>query len=480
MRRWQLLCAVAAVIAGLVGIDAQATYGARVSADEPQYLLTAISLYEDFDLDISDELAEDRFRPFHEVDLNQQTLDLDGAGQRISPHDPLLPLVLAIPTGLWGWAGAKATLALFAGAVAALTYSIAVRRFGVMSRIAGVVVTAFFVGSPFASYGAQVYPAMPAALCVCAGIYAVTGRLSWRNGLVVVVAVFALPWLAVKYVPVAAVLAIGLMQRLWADGERALFGAVLVAFAIGGLTYAVVHLRIWGGLTVYASGDHFVGGEVEVVGTDPQYVARTNRLLGLLIDRYYGIAAWSPAFLLMPPGLYVLGRRYREMVSGRRFDSVIVLLTIAAGWAVATWVALTMHGWWWSGRQIVPILPLVVVAVSVLVDKFRTLLRPLMFAGAVGMLNWTWIAVEASTDRLALIVDHEETTNPLFQAWKELLPDHRIDGLVDQAMTVGWGVVFVAMVVGCGVHDRNATTGNPEPRVEELSTELTGASQRVC
>ena len=97
MRRWQILCFVAAIGAGLIGIDARATYGARVSADEPQYLLTALSLFEDFDLDISDEIAEDRFRDFHEIGLSQQTLDLNGQGQQISPHDPLLPLILAVP-----------------------------------------------------------------------------------------------------------------------------------------------------------------------------------------------------------------------------------------------------------------------------------------------------------------------------------------------------------------------------------------------
>ena len=33
-------------------INARATYGAKISVDEPQYLLTALSIYEDFDLDI--------------------------------------------------------------------------------------------------------------------------------------------------------------------------------------------------------------------------------------------------------------------------------------------------------------------------------------------------------------------------------------------------------------------------------------------
>ena len=53
-----------------LSIQARATYNAQVTADEPQYLITALSLGEDFDLDISDELEAERFRDFHEVNLN--------------------------------------------------------------------------------------------------------------------------------------------------------------------------------------------------------------------------------------------------------------------------------------------------------------------------------------------------------------------------------------------------------------------------
>ena len=57
-----------------VAIPSRSTYGAQVSVDEPQYLLTALSIGEDFDLDISDEIAEEKFRNFHEVGLTHKQL----------------------------------------------------------------------------------------------------------------------------------------------------------------------------------------------------------------------------------------------------------------------------------------------------------------------------------------------------------------------------------------------------------------------
>ena len=457
MRRWQFFCFVIAVAAGLIGIDARATYGAQVSADEPQYLLTAISLAEDFDLDISDELDEERFRDFHEVSLNQQTIELNAEGQRISPHDPLLPIILAVPVALGGWVGAKVALALIAGLTAVATFTLAVRRFGVDRRVGGFVVSAFFIASPFAAYGAQVYPAMPAALTMTLGVLAVTGSPSTRKSVVAVLSVVALPWLSVKYVPIAAVVALGLLWQNWRAGNAKAVAAILTTLAISGVAYGVAHQQVWGGWTVYASGDFFVGGEFEVVGTNANYVARTNRLLGLIIDRHFGLAAWSPAFLLMPAALTALVRGGRsrpgETPRGEGESSyqtaewVVVVGAIAAGWAVATWVALTMHGFWWSGRQVVPILPLVVMSVAVLVQRIRGLLWPVVLLGLVGLFNWAWIAIEASTGRRALIVDHEDTANPLYQAWKQLLPDHRIDAVPDQIMTAIWGALFAGSVL---------------------------------
>ena len=132
----------------MIGIPAHATYGARVTADEPQYLLTALSLGDDGDLDISDELADEAYRPFHAVDIDPQTYPLDDSGRQVSPHDPLLPLLLALPMRIGGWVAAKATLAILAAALAMLTAWTAVRRFGVRPQVAFPIVAVFACTAP--------------------------------------------------------------------------------------------------------------------------------------------------------------------------------------------------------------------------------------------------------------------------------------------------------------------------------------------
>lgn len=422
--------ACATFVVGILAIDARATYGAQVTADEPQYLTTALSLAEDFDLDISDELESRAFLPYHEIALDPQTIDLDGDGQRISPHDPLLPALLAVPMGLGGWQLAKATLALMAAVTAAITAGFTIHRLGVTPTIAGLIVGGFFVSPPMTAYATQVYPEMPAALCVVAATWALMSPRARSTDAIVVMSTIALPWLAVKYVPVAAVLALALVVQ---DPRRRRVVLLAGTWAIAGALYLLVHRRIYGGWTVYASGDHFVDGEFSVVGNDPNYVGRSRRLIGLLVDRGFGLIAWTPAFVLALPAMASLaGRR----TPGWRLMTSVVLV----GWAMATWVALTMHGWWWPGRQLVVILPVMIAAIAVFVQSSRAAVALAVTGCAIGSITWLWLVLEASTDRRTLIVDFQETSNPWYRVWRTVLPDHmRMNG-VDVALTAVWTV----------------------------------------
>lgn len=465
-------------VLGLTGLGARATYGARVSADEPQYLLTAISLAEDRDLDISDEIAARRYRPFHEVLLDPQTIQLNGSGQELSPHDPLLPLLLAVPVGLAGWVGAKVFLALVAGATAAATLQLAVARFGVPVGVGVTVVVGCFAAPPFSVYATQVYPEMTAALCTVVALSGVLAepwsrRWSWAA----VVALAALPWLGVKYVPVAAVIGFAALVRVVArrrpDGPASgggrlapplRLGAQVAGLVVAALAYLVIHRRVYGGWTVYAAGDEFTGGELGVVGRSPDYIGRSRRLIGLIVDRGFGLAAWNPVWLALVPAVVVAARR-------RSARSVALLATLAVGWATATWVALTMHGWWWPGRQTVVVLPLGVVVLAHAAAGSVVRLRALVLACAVATLTWWWVAWEASTGRRTVIVDFEQTSAPWYRLWRHLLPDHRRMSGLDVALTVIW-------LAALGAWAAAAATVSPGSRRDDGATP-TGRQARL-
>ncbi len=436
------------VVVGLVtfawsclALDARASQGARTTADEPQYLLTALSLWEDRSLEITDELTERRYEPFHEATLPVQTEALGASGRHVSPHDPLLPALLAVPVGVGGWVGAKALLAALAGVLAALLVWVAGRRFGVAPRTAGLVVGAFSLAAPLSAYATQVYPELPAALAVTVAIAALTGPLDGRARWLVGLAVVALPWLGVKYAAPAAVLALLAVARLSRPGDRRAALGFVAGLGLAGVAYLVAHRAWYGGWTVYAAGDHFVQGELSVVGVEPDHLGRSRRVLGLLLDRGFGLAAWAPAYLLAVPALAALVRR--------RPPGWLVLLTpLAAGWATATWVALTMHGWWWPGRQVVVVVPCLVLAVAWWAEVASAWVRRAVpVLGAAAVVLWGWLVVEVLDGRRTLIVDFEQTSNPLYRAWRALLPDYRDPTAATWLLQSAWLVVLGALAL---------------------------------
>ena len=444
-RLWPAVAAVGllAFLGAAAGVGVPATHGTQTTADEPQYLLTAISLAEDRDLDIADELAAGRWRAFHALPLPEQTEHLP-SGRRLSPHDPLLPLLLAVPVALGGWVGAKLALAALAGVLAGLLLWTAVRRFGVPPSTALPVVAVFALSPPLAVYGTQVYPELPAALAVAAAVAALTapgppgrpGAPGPAAVVVVGVAVVALPWLAVKYVPVAAVIAVLALWRLLGAGAQRRALALAAGLAAAGVAFVVLHRWWYGGWTPYATGDHFVGGELTAVGSDPDYLGRSRRLLGLATDRGFGVAAWQPAFLLAVPALATLARR-------RPAGWAALALPLAAGWLVATFVALTMHGWWFPGRQVVVVLPLAVLAVACWAGGARRRRLAVAVAGGVGVVAYGWLLADGLAGRVTWAVDAFATRDPAYRAWRLVLPDYLTVTTATWVLHAAWLVVVV-------------------------------------
>lgn len=430
LRRALVLVGIVTALWVAPGALVRATDNARTTADEPQYLMTALSLAEDRDLDVRDERSEQRYRDFHEIGLPLQEKVRDD-GRRVSPHDPLLPAVLAVPMALGGWLAAKLTLAALSGVLAGAMVWVAVRRFAVPLRVAVAAVLACSAAAPLAVYGTQVYPEILAALAVTAAVGATTGPLGRRGLATVSVAIAALPWLSVKYAPVAVAFGVLVLARLWPDGRRrAVYGFVAGA-GVAAVVYLAAHVAWYGGPTAYASGSHFTAGELTVMGSSPDYPGRSVRLAGLLLDRDFGLAAWQPALLLAVPALAAMTRR-------RPPGWAVLTLPLAAGWANATFVALTMHGWWFPGRQVVVVLPCAVLALAWFATRVPVV-RPLVVAGGVlGASAFAWLVTQGLLADLRLVVSFDTLGHPLWRAWGAVRPDYRDLGTAGWALHAAW------------------------------------------
>ncbi len=461
----------AALVAGLIsltvaalGITVRAADVGAAAVDEPQYLLTATSLWEDGDLDISDERAQGRADTFYDGILPVQTSVLEG-GSRISPHDPLLPLFLAPAVALGGWVGAKIMLSVMAGALAAAVAWVLGSRWNVSPLMAGGVAAVAGSTAPLAVYGNQVYPELLAALVVVGAVAAIVPARSLESGtgpglrtpwtpvraVVLVLAVTALPWLAIKYVLVAAALAgVALLRMRVTQPRRA--AIVTGALVVSGSIWLGAHRLLYGGWTAYSTGDHFQGsGEFGAVGFTPDYLGRSTRLIGLLVDRDYGLVAWQPAWLLVIPAAGLLWGARRPV--GMPSDLAVLTLPLLAGWLTAVFVALTMHGFWWPGRQLVVVLPLAAMLIALALSH-PDLPRPRVVVSAAGALAVGGIAVQAWVLLAGLSGDLTWVGAPNLQPPPPLvllrtaLPDYRELGLQSWSLHAVWMCLALALLLG--------------------------------
>jgi hypothetical protein len=143
---------------------------------------------------------------------------------------------------------------------------------------------------------------------------------------------------------------------------------------------------------------------------------------------------------------------------------VVLMAPLAAGWATATWVALTMHGWWWPGRQVVVVVPCLVLAVAWWVARLgRRALPVVALLGGVGAFVWGWLVLEVLGGARTLIVDFEGTTDPAYRLWRAVLPDYRTSSASTWALHATW-LVALALLARAGWRSVSPMAGDrPDP-----------------
>ena len=425
-------------------IDIRATRGASITGDEPYYLLTTQSLLADGNFDLRNQYDTKSYKSFfdHPNDLWHQSVPRQGDGRLLSPHNPGLSFLVVPGFAIGGLTGAQIQLLLIAAASMALAFVLAAHLSGqrlvswIVALVVGLTATAFI-------YSTEIYPEFPASLTLVVSLLTVTRRqiLGTVDALLLAAALTTMCWLGVKYAPLALLVSGYFLLRADRVGRIAL----LIAGITSAVLFAWFHLNLFGSLTPYSVGVVHAGwSTTDILVGHIELSERYYRLWGLFIDRRFGIGRWAPLLLAAVPGIVLLGLG--------ELPRRLILALILAQLLIATFVAITMMGWWFPGRTLLTVLPLFVLPIVLFAARTSFWGRvAIALLGVLTLITTYGLAMAGRAGEVTIAVNPFDMVFPPFQGLSGLFPLYTLWTSETWWLTVFW-LAMAVLVTGTTFH----------------------------
>ena len=408
-----------------LGVAARVQSRVGPEGDEPHYLMVADSLLRDGDLSLEDDYARGRYRAFHAGELAPHYRVRGRNGEIYSLHAVGLSLLVLPAYAIGGYPAASFFMAFLAALLAREVRELVRAATGSAGLAEGVGWLAV-LSPPLIHYAGLVFTEVPAALAVAVVLRCRAADDPRRWWLLEGSALAVLPWLNVRYAPLAVLL---LAYLAWRRPALRLLWGLLVPTIVSAAGLALFHQALYG----FFDPRRVYGRRPELsLASLPEGTA------GLLLDQEFGLLVYAPVFVLAVPGLFLLGRRdHRRAVASLAL--VAVVLVVAGSWHL------------WRGGFNPPARFLVPVLAPLALGVAGALSRGLAPAGALllGWSIWTGLAGGAQPQ---LVHRDRDGTAPFFrrlsgaEEWTRLLPGFvTAESAPDRrSLAAVWGVALVA------------------------------------
>jgi hypothetical protein len=396
---WLLLFAAYAATIGLHAFGSSEYAGA-----EPHHLLIAESIVEDGDFDLRNQYAARAYEDFYPGELRPQGRETEG--RLHEPYGIGFAAFIAPAYALAGPKGVELFLAAIAALGVALAYRLALRV--VPDPWALGAALAVGLSPPLLAYGTAVTPESVAGAALAgAALLAVRldARVARRDAIGCFALLGALPWLGVRFAAAGVLIGVIAARALWSARRRtlAVAGVELALFSLA--LYVGINEALFGGPTPYAAlppGESATGASFPV-----GYLERSDRLVGLFLDRDVGLLRWAPVLLLTFVGLWWLWRARVLTRAVPQLREVQLAATLCAGvlgiqLLVAVFLAPTLADSWFPARHLIAALPLTIPLVAWGLrhaPRTGTVLAALTLAASV------WLCVDVRWGGGSLVAD---------------------------------------------------------------------------
>ncbi len=298
------------------------------SGDEPHYLIVTHSLVSDGGLDVAEDYRQRVHAPYHPASLSPHYKPGLAEGTRYSMHGLGLPLLLAPAYAVGQRLGPEAMVALPRALLALLYGLFAWVLYGfieetVSPRAAAYGTAATTLLAPLLFAPLFIFPEVPAMLLalfafreLCVGRDAARRAPEMWCGL----ALAALPWVGVKYIPLAGTVFLagiwcaapaGRVSRAWRSGAPLAGGLLLHALFTWALYGSISPAAIYLGAGPQAGAPALGSDWSAYIAAWPGAVTTA---IGFVLDQKEGLLAYGPHFLLAIVGFGWLWRQRRGLV----------------------------------------------------------------------------------------------------------------------------------------------------------------------
>jgi hypothetical protein len=332
------------------------------TGDEPHYLLVSISLIQDGDIDLANNYKNQDYRVYFPDEIDTHISTRSARGGSFPVGGVGLPILL-IPFYLIK--GRMGTI-IFSNLIGALLASNLFLLFWERTKNKTLAIALALIGIftiPLSIYSFQVYPEILAALIIVYAFRRLPGSF-WP-----ILPLAFLPWVHSKYYLVVLVFMVFLFLR-----KKYYYLIPLIISLVG--------------LSIYSK--YFYGSFLP--NNEPlSHLGLSSGILGIFVDRQFGLLAWAPYFLFF--FLAVIGWWKRDVLSqDKKWVWLAIILAVILPVAFFKyWQA----GWSPPPRYLVPLIPLLMLPIAYLLNKLKDFSTVLFFgilSGVSLFLSWSGLS----------------------------------------------------------------------------------------
>jgi hypothetical protein len=313
------------------------------TADEPAYLLLSHSLAVDHDFDMANNYRQRDYKLFFPPDpdtLDHHTWRND-RGQEFPVHDIGTSVLLVPGYSLAGRLGAMLEMNLLAALLVLGIYTLGY-HLGANQRGALACWVLFAFTSPIVVYSSQIYPEVIGATCCIWAVIAFAKFIQEKRALLLISAgslLGVLPWFSIRYwiilgplgLSIALYVLFGYQVRI--TRRLQLLSLLALPGASSFTLFMLFDERHYGTILPNAGYILLIRGFHMRMFTHTPHIG----LLGLLLDRAYGILPTAPVYLIAVAGISKIIRRKRWEATSILSSALIYMLFAAFNY------------WWYGG-----------------------------------------------------------------------------------------------------------------------------------